>query len=192
MGFQLGGAIDQLIELGLVRAEANRTLWLHRLVVAFTREAHGRAAGAGAGRGGARALRRGGAHERPARPGAAAWLAGPLRFIADAALPRGDASAADLCHALAEHLYQTGDYQGAIAYHDRALSIRQTVLGADHPATARSLTQIGKALLFYGDKAHARPYFDQALAIQQAKLGDHSDTATTLNHLAFCSKRRAR
>jgi hypothetical protein len=37
-GFQLGSAIDQLLELGLLCAEANHTLWLHRLVAAFTRE----------------------------------------------------------------------------------------------------------------------------------------------------------
>jgi tetratricopeptide (TPR) repeat protein len=185
VGFQLGGAINQLIELGLVRPEANRALWLHRLVVAFTRERMG----AGLGRVQAaveRALC--GEAERLNAQRDPAPLRGwqvHLRFVTEAALPRNDEGAADLCHALAEHLYQTGDYQGAIAYHDRTLSIRQMVLGADHPATARSLTQIGKALLFYGDKAHARPYFDQALAIQRAKLGDHSDTATTLNHLGF-------
>ncbi len=108
-----------------------------------------------------------------------------LRFVADAALPRGDLGAANLCHALAEHLYQTGDYTGARGYHEHALAIRQAVLGSEHPATARSLTQLGKVLLFYGDVAHARPYLEQALAIQQSQLGDHNDTATTLNHLGF-------
>jgi tetratricopeptide (TPR) repeat protein len=189
-GFQLGVAMNQLIELGLVRAEANRALWLHRLVVAFTRERMEarldetqltveRALCAEAERLNAR--------RDPAE--LRGWQV-HLRFIADAAVPRGDMDAADLCHALAEHLRQTGDYQGAVAYHERALHIRQAVLGANDPATARSLTQLGNSMLFYGDVTNARPYFEQALAIQQAKLGNHSDTAITLNHLGFLLMRQ--
>ncbi len=189
-GFQLGSAINQLVELGLARVEANRTLWLHRLVAAFTRE-----------RMGARLEQVQAAVERAlcaeaeqlnARRDLAplrGWHV-HLRFIAEAALRRGDTGAADLCHALAEHLYQTGDYHGARGYHERALSIRQAVLGHEHPATARSLTQIGKALFLYGDEARARPYFERALAIQLPGLGDHDDTATTLNHLGFLLQRQ--
>jgi tetratricopeptide (TPR) repeat protein len=191
-GFQLGVAVNQLIELGLVRAEANRALWLHRLVVAFARE-----------RMGARLsevqltvehallaeAERLNARRDPAE--LREWQV-HLRFITDAALPRADAAAADLAHALAEHLRQTGDYQGAVAYHERALHIRQVVSGPDDPATARSLTQLGNSMLFYGDVANARPYFEQALAIQQAKLGDHTDTAITLNHLGFLLMRQGK
>jgi tetratricopeptide (TPR) repeat protein len=189
-GFQLGVAMNQLIELGLVRAEVNRALWLHRLVVAFTRErmeARLDATQQTVERALCAEAERLNARRDPAE--LRGWQV-HLRFIADAAVPRGDMSAADLAHALAEHLYQIGDYQGACTYHERALRIRQDVLGADHPTTARSLTQFGKALLFYGDVAHARPYFEQALAIQQMKLGDHSDTATTLNHLGFLLMRQ--
>jgi len=189
--FELGSAINQLVELGLVRAEANRALWFHRLVIAFTRERmearlnevqatveHALCAEA----------ERLNAQRDPAL--LRSWQA-HLRFVTDAALVRSDEGTADLCHALAEHLYQTGDYLGARAYHEHALAIRQAVLGADDPATARSLAQIGKALIFYGDVAQARPYFEQALAIQQTKLGDHNDTATTLNHLGFLLQRQS-
>jgi tetratricopeptide (TPR) repeat protein len=190
VGFELGSAIDQLVGLGLARVQSDRTLWFHRLVVAYTRERLGerlepmqaaveRILCAEAERLNAR---------RDLAP-LRGWHV-HLRFVAETALPRGDVGAADLCHALAEHLYQTGDYAGARAYHERALSIRQAVLGVDHPETARSLTEIGKALLFYGDVALARPYFERALAIQQAQLGDHSDTATTLNHLGFLFQRQ--
>jgi tetratricopeptide (TPR) repeat protein len=184
-GFQLGGAMNQLIELGLVRVEADRALWLHRLVVAFTRERMAdrlgeaqamveRALGAEAERLNAR--------REPAE--LRSWQV-HLRFVTDAALPRCDEAAADLGHTFAEHLYQIGDYQGACAYHRRSLSIRQAVLGAGHPVTALSLAQLGKSLFLYGDEAQARPYFEQALAIQRLELGEHNDTATTLNHLGF-------
>jgi tetratricopeptide (TPR) repeat protein len=184
-GFQLGSAIDQLLELGLMRAEANRMLWLHRLVIAFTRERMGQRreqVQAAVERALCAEAERLNARREPAA--LRGWHV-HLRFVTDAALPRGDAAAADLCHTLAEHLYQTGDYQGACVYHERALNIRQVVLGTDHPTTARSLTQLGKALLDSGNAANARPCLEQALAIQRAILGDHNDTATTLNLLGF-------
>ncbi len=185
LGFQLGSAIDQLVGLGLVRAEANRALWLHRLVVAFTRERMGAdLAQVRAVVEHTLAVEAERLNEQRDPAPLRSWQV-HLRFVADTAMPRGDIGAANLCHALAEHLYQTGDYHGARAYHEHALTIRQDVLGADHPAAARSLTEIGKALLFYGDVAQARPYFEQALAIQQAKLGAHQDTALTMNHLGF-------
>jgi tetratricopeptide (TPR) repeat protein len=184
-GFQLGSALDLLLELGLVRAEANRTIWMHRLVIAFARERMGdRLALAQTKVEQALCVEAERLNARRDLAPLRGWHA-HLRFVTDTALLRDDERAADLCHALAEHLYQTGDYDGARTYHERALSIRQAVLGVDHPATARSLTQIGKALFLYGDAGRARPYFEQALAIQQAKLGDHNDTATTLNHLGY-------
>jgi tetratricopeptide (TPR) repeat protein len=189
-GFELGSAIDQLVELGLARAEADHTLWFHRLVVAYTRERLGdelEPTQALVERGLCIEVERLNA-QRDLAP-LRGWQA-HLRFVADTALPRGDVVAADLCHALAEHLYQTGDYAGARAYHEQALSIREMVLGAHHPATASSLTEIGKALLFYGDVVLAQPYLERALAIQQAKLGDHEDAATTLNHLGFLFQRQ--
>jgi tetratricopeptide (TPR) repeat protein len=184
-GFEMGSAIDQLVELGLMRAEADHALWLHRLVAVFTRDR----AGTSLERVRARVERALGAEaERLNKQRDPAPLRGwqvHLRHVADDALRRGDEMAADLGHALAEHLYQTGDYAAARAYHELVLNIRRTLLGSNHPAIARSLTQIGKALLFYGDAIHAQPYFEQALEIQQQTLGDHADTATTLNHLGF-------
>ncbi|MBC8074835.1 MAG: tetratricopeptide repeat protein, partial [Chloroflexales bacterium] len=184
-GFQLGSAINQLLELGLLRAEANHTLWLHRLVAAFTRERLGEKLGqtqAAVERALCAEAERLNARREPVP--LRGWQV-HLRFVTDTALQRGDAEAADLCHAFAEHLYQAGDYQGASTYHERVLRIRQALLGDAHPAAARSLAQLGKALCSCNDTAQARVCFERALAIQRASLGDHADTATTLNHLGY-------
>jgi tetratricopeptide (TPR) repeat protein len=184
-GPELGRATNQLVELGLARAEAGQTLWFHRLVIAFTRERmgdrleHVRARVEQALR--AEAERLNMRHE----PAALRDWQAHLRFVADAALQRGDEPAAQTCYALGEHLYQVGDYHGARVYHQHALAIRQAATEPDQLAIARSLAQIGKALLFYGNMAEARPHLEQALAIQLLMLGDHTDTATTLNHLGF-------
>jgi tetratricopeptide (TPR) repeat protein len=184
-GVYLGGALSQLLELGLVSAQAHRTIVVHRLVRAFTRDRLGDAIGPirnAVERALCEEAQRINARRDPAS--LRQWQV-HLRFLADAALSRGDVLGADLCHALAEHLYQAGDYRGAAGYYEHALAIRRNVLGSDHQATARTLAQLGKILFYAGEPERARLNLELALAIQRTTLGPHVDTATTLNHLGF-------
>lgn len=184
-GVLLGRAVSHLLELGLVSAEAGRTLVVHRLVRAFTRDRLGDALApirADVERALCAEAQRINARRDPAA--LRAWQV-HLRFLADAALERAEPFRADLCHALAEHLYQIGDYRGAAGYFNHALLARQELLGHEHPATARTHTQLGKVLLYAGEPERARLNLELALATQRATLGAHSDTATTLNHLGF-------
>jgi hypothetical protein len=67
---------------------------------------------------------------------------------------------------------------------ERALAIREKVLGAEHPDTAQSLNSLGALLQSQEDLAGARPYFELALAIFEARLGlDHSNTKTVRKNL---------
>ncbi|HZD67529.1 MAG TPA: tetratricopeptide repeat protein [Actinomycetes bacterium] len=50
-----------------------------------------------------------------------------------------------------------GNLDGARTLHQRALTIRETRLGKDHPATAHSLNNLGSVLANQGDLAGARP-----------------------------------
>ena len=78
-----------------------------------------------------------------------------------------------------------GSYAAARPYYERALAIRQQALGADHPATARSLNNLGALLDTMGDYAAARPYYERALAIFERKLGpNHPTTQIVRNNLA--------
>jgi DNA-binding winged helix-turn-helix (wHTH) protein/tetratricopeptide (TPR) repeat protein len=93
----------------------------------------------------------------------------------------------------AELLDRAGRYfSGRAAYKDarslleRALAIRKTVLGADHPATAESLHSLAFLFREIGDLAGARATSERALAIRENMLGpDHPDTAQSLNLLAY-------
>jgi tetratricopeptide (TPR) repeat protein len=77
-----------------------------------------------------------------------------------------------------------GDYAGARPYYERALAIREQVLGAEHPNTATSLNNLGVLLQVQGDYAGARPYFERALRIFCAALGEqHPSTQTVQNNL---------
>jgi tetratricopeptide (TPR) repeat protein len=69
---------------------------------------------------------------------------------------------------------------------ERALEIREKVLGLEHPDTAKSLNGLALLLWDQGDLAGARPLHERALAIREKVLGpEHPDTAMSLNNLAL-------
>jgi tetratricopeptide (TPR) repeat protein len=83
------------------------------------------------------------------------------------------------------YLWQRADHRHARALFERALSIREARLGADHSDTARSINALASVLHAQGDLDNARGLHERALAIREARLGtDHPDTATSLNNLA--------
>ena len=76
-------------------------------------------------------------------------------------------------------------YPQARPLFERALAIREKVLGPEHPDTATSLNNLAVLLQDQGDLAGARPLYERALAIREKALGpEHPDTATSLNNLA--------
>jgi class 3 adenylate cyclase/Tfp pilus assembly protein PilF len=76
-------------------------------------------------------------------------------------------------------------YSEARPLFERALAIREHVLGAEHPDTAASLNSLGSLLQAQGNLVGARPLFERALAINERALGsEHPDTATSLTNLA--------
>ena len=68
---------------------------------------------------------------------------------------------------------------------ERALAIRERVLGPEHPHTAASLRNLASLLRAQGDLAGARPLSERALEIRERVLGpEHPDTAASLNILS--------
>jgi serine/threonine protein kinase len=75
-----------------------------------------------------------------------------------------------------------GDHEQAAEYHRRALAIRASQLGDDHPEVAISLTNIANALIAEGSHAEAEQLARSALAIFEKKFGaDHPYTAASHN-----------
>ncbi len=69
---------------------------------------------------------------------------------------------------------------------ERALAIREKVLGPEHPDTATSLNNLAALLEQLSDFAGARSLYERALAICEKVLGPkHLKTATSLNNLAI-------
>ncbi len=73
----------------------------------------------------------------------------------------------------------------AIRQHDRALQLRQSGLGSDHPDTLQSRNNLAEAYLFAGRTAEAITMHEATLKLRESKLGpDHPDTLESRNNLA--------
>jgi tetratricopeptide (TPR) repeat protein len=93
-------------------------------------------------------------------------------------------AAAFLCNQVGLYLHGRAQFVEAKPYLERALAIREAVMGPEHPDTAMSLNDLGHLLQAQGDLAGAKPYYERALAIREAVLGpQHPATARSLNDL---------
>jgi tetratricopeptide (TPR) repeat protein len=109
-----------------------------------------------------------------------------LRYVTDTAMRREDERAAMLCSNFGYYLDMIGDLAGARPYYERALAIREQVLGEKHPDTAESLYNLGLLLQAQGDLAGARLYLEQALAMRRAVLGPlHPYTLQSMGSMGY-------
>ncbi len=177
--------LARLVELGLLEAEAEGALRLHHLVAAFvqgvTADAEAQAAVEEM-----LLTELSGRLDQAGYLGQLLTLQPHLRAVTVAAMEREDARAASLCNWLGYYLQQIGDLAGARPYFERALRIREQVLGEEHPDTAGSLNNLGLLLQDMGDYAGAHPYYERALRIYEQVLGrEHPDTARSLNNMGY-------
>ena len=88
-----------------------------------------------------------------------------------------------------EQLYEEGKYKQAIPLAERALAIREKVLGKEHLDTATSLNNLAELYRNMGSYDKAEPLLKRSLAIREKVLGSqHPDTATSLNNLAHFTR----
>ncbi|GFR47385.1 hypothetical protein Agub_g9100 [Astrephomene gubernaculifera] len=76
---------------------------------------------------------------------------------------------------------------GGEAAHRRALELRTKVLGAEHPDTISSISNLASCIYSQGKYSEAEPMYKQALELHTKVLGaEHPSTITSLNNLARC------
>lgn len=182
---QAEDGLRRLVELGLIRTEERGAVRLHRLIVTFIRDVV-----VGEALGKAQAEVEVAVCEEAERinervdPRPLLGWQPHLRFVTQATLTREDLVTAKLCNELGWHLWQTGDFVGSRSYFEQALTIRQCLLGEEHPDTAHSLDRLGFLLRAQGKLDEAGPCFERALAIREKVLGEmHRDTAISLNEV---------
>lgn len=176
--------IERLINLGLLEQVGEEGLRIHRLVGSYVRQVIQDASAQAAVERAVIAA----ATQMMQAPNRSALLAFQpiLRGVADAALLREDAEAATLAHLLGANLNWLSMYHEAQPYLERALALRERLLGLQHPDTATSLDTLAGMFENQGDYPQSRKFYARALAIREQVLGpNHADTATSLNNLGW-------
>ncbi|MGD1872999.1 MAG: tetratricopeptide repeat protein [Mastigocoleus sp.] len=80
-------------------------------------------------------------------------------------------------------LLREGKYNEGIPLAQKALAIREKILGKEHPGTATSLNNLAAFYLYQKNYSKAEPLYLRSLAISEKILGkEHPDTATSLNN----------
>jgi tetratricopeptide (TPR) repeat protein len=178
-------SVDRLVDLGLLDADGEEQLRLHRVVADLVRisvpapEAQAAAeeamvawacAANDSGAAGGRLL-------------AVPHLDLAVRATAG---PAADDRVAALGFELGRSLWAAGDLRRARAQLERALEIRQQLLGDHDHRTVATLGTLGSLLQAQGDLAGAQTALERALELSEATLGpDHPDTAVVLTNLAW-------
>jgi tetratricopeptide (TPR) repeat protein len=92
----------------------------------------------------------------------------------------------ELLHTLGETYMGLGLHDRAVELLKRALSVRQAVLGPEHPDTLKSMYDLAVTYQSAYRSAEAKPLFEVALKSYMAVLGpDHPDTLRSMFGLAW-------
>jgi tetratricopeptide (TPR) repeat protein len=84
------------------------------------------------------------------------------------------------------YLRARGEFAPVRPFLERALAIREKVLGPEHPDTATSLNNLAVLLQDQRNLAAARSLLERALAIREKVLGpEHPDTGLSIDNLAW-------
>jgi tetratricopeptide (TPR) repeat protein len=117
----------------------------------------------------------------------AVLLAQPFAFAKtgqQAEPDRRDLREAEKLNSAVTRLYEEGKYKEAIPLAERALAIREKVLGAEHPQVAQSLTNLAALYDGKGDLANAERMYRRALTIYGKAFGpEHPEVAMSLINL---------
>ena len=82
-------------------------------------------------------------------------------------------------------LLREGKYTEGIPFAQRALAIREKVLGKEHPQTAQSLSALVLLYAFQENYSKAEPLYVRMLSINEKVMGkEHPNNALILNGLA--------
>ncbi|MDE7228825.1 MAG: CHAT domain-containing protein [Treponemataceae bacterium] len=100
--------------------------------------------------------------------------------------PQGDkASAANALLEIGDAYFNGSDYNTALKYYQKCLSLRKSIFGENHKDTAKCYANIGLVYEFKCDYKSALSYFQKALAIRQKVFGEnHLETTDSYHDIA--------
>ena len=116
--------------------------------------------------------------------GARTWIERQVEAAEEAGIGGNDL--ADTLGNLSSIMARSGDLAAALPHGERAVALRETELGPDHPDLARELHNVGSLHAQLGRFDDALPMLERALEIKRARLRpQHPDLAYTLVSLGI-------
>jgi serine/threonine protein kinase len=111
----------------------------------------------------------------------------------NAELPGASKIKGELFHTLGGAYRSLGFYDRAAELLTKALSMRQALLGPDHPDTLKSMSELAVVYMESDRVNEAMPRVEEAFKLQRARLGpDHLDTLETMLVLSWAYDRAGR
>eukprot|EP00555_Chaetoceros_dichaeta_P015442 CAMPEP_0198275746 /NCGR_PEP_ID=MMETSP1447-20131203/64940_1 /TAXON_ID=420782 /ORGANISM="Chaetoceros dichaeta, Strain CCMP1751" /LENGTH=509 /DNA_ID=CAMNT_0043970641 /DNA_START=48 /DNA_END=1577 /DNA_ORIENTATION=- len=102
-----------------------------------------------------------------------------------------DLKFARLCYDVGRVMKETNDYDKAIELYEKALAVREEVLGKEHTSTAATYNNIAMVMKKQGDLDEALKMHHKCLAVKEKVLGEeHTSTANTYNNIAMVMKQQ--
>ena len=190
---QADTAFDRLIELGLIETEQiskadteSYILRMHRLVAKFVRDvAHDQVVET-------QQLVEEVVFDETARVNESGYplplleKQSHLRAVVDISQTRNDLKSAKLCAELAHHLWNIGDFKGALPYAEKALEIRQALCGEESLESAESLCLLSNIYRSNANNvSRAEEYLKKALSIYKTLPDQNISIVTTTNLLGL-------
>lgn len=185
-------AANRLIQLGLIREEAERMLRCHRLIWQFVQAVAPDTILQDAQELVYQTLlEKAAVHNEAGEPHLIKDWQIHLRTTADAVTAQENEISSRLNAQLAWHLYQAGDYADARRYFQRAIVQGRQLWGDSRPFVARNLARLGIVHLREDNWELAWSLNQEALRLQEQSVGKkHADTAYTLNNLGYLQQLR--
>jgi tetratricopeptide (TPR) repeat protein len=116
-----------------------------------------------------------------------------LREVTNTALESKSELAAELCNELGMHLRSIAAYSQAETYLQRALAIREHMLGPKHHQVATSLYNLAWLYQDQGKYEQAKPLYERALRIREQTLGaEHPGLVSILENYASLLRKMKR
>ena len=96
-----------------------------------------------------------------------------------------DLSKAKMLEPLTTSFLEIGEFNSAISAAEEALTLRQDILGPDHPDTLTSMSNLASCFDVAGRTKEGIPLHEKTLHLKQINLGpNHPDTLATMGNLA--------
>ncbi|MEM7111341.1 MAG: FxSxx-COOH system tetratricopeptide repeat protein [Chloroflexota bacterium] len=183
----------RLTNLGLLRADGDKWVEMHRLVAAYTHEHFGEDRGAETAVVDTLIQTLLDHRQEYTKLSTLPFSYIHLHHVSQKALQEDRARTlpiARLIYLLGTHLKDIVNFEEARFYLQESLTYHTELLGADHVKTADVLLEFGSLFLEMGQYNKVLPYFEQVLAIRKKELGDdHLDTASILNSIGIIHSR---